>query len=507
MTDFRTIKELASIVERNKIKNIQLLDSSNLDTKLGALYSGLANNIFETDEVAAEALYQATPNHRAYTKLKSRLSERLINSLFFLDINQPNFKEIQKAYYTCYKNVAAEKILLGRGARGVAIEIAEKTLKKAIHFDFTELVLTLVRDLRGHYGNIVGNRKKFQEYNQKVKKYNRLLFEEIKAEEYYYDLGIDFVNFHSTNTQIRTKAQEYHDELREVTKTQESYRLKLLSFLVFALKHQIHNDHEGTLKVCEEALNYFETKKHLASAAVSNTFQGKLVETYIQLGKLEEAEKLLQGVLPEKSSGSSTWYNSLNHYIILLFHAKNFGKAFQIYQKATNHPKFNQQKKATKENWRIYEAYIYYFIALNKIIPVEKTTIKKFKVSKFLNEVPTFSKDKQGTNITIIILQILFLLQQRKYSEIIDRMEPLKIYNHRYLRKDETFRSSCFIKMLLQLPQANFHRIAVDRKANKYLKRLEKVPFHETNQNIELEPVPYEMLWEFVLESLDEKFH
>ena len=132
---------------------------------------------------------------------------------------------------------------------------------------------------------------------------------------------------------------------------------------------------------------------------------------------------------------------------------------------------------------------------------------KKIRVNKFLNEVPIYSKDKRGTNITILILHILFLLQQGKYGVIIDRMESLKTYAHRYLRKDDTYRSNCFIKMLMQLPAADFHKQGVIRKAQKYWEKLQAVPLEVANQSAEIEIVPYEMLWEFVLESLDNRFH
>nr|MBX2875750.1 hypothetical protein [Saprospiraceae bacterium] len=88
-----------------------------------------------------------------------------------------------------------------------------------------------------------------------------------------------------------------------------------------------------------------------------------------------------------------------------------------------------------------------------------------------------------------------------------DKMESLQAYTHRYLREDDTYRSNCFIKMLLCLPAASFHKKAVLRKADKYWKKLQSKPIEQANQSAELEIVPYEMLWEFVLEGLDEKWH
>ena len=74
------------------------------------------------------------------------------------DVNQPNFTEIQKAYYSCFKEVSAVKILIARGARKPAVVLAEKVIKKSIRFEFTDITLELARTLRLHFVNIEGNK-------------------------------------------------------------------------------------------------------------------------------------------------------------------------------------------------------------------------------------------------------------------------------------------------------------------------------------------------------------
>jgi len=81
-------------------------------------------------------------------------------------------------------------------------------------------------------------------------------------------------------------------------------------------------------------------------------------------------------------------------------------------------------------------------------------------------------------------------------------MESLNVYCHRYLRKDDTFRSNCFIKMLIVLPNAHFNKIAAIRKTEKLRNRLAEQPLETANQSSELEIIPYELLWELVLEIL-----
>ena len=358
-----------------------------------------------------------------------------------------------------------------------------------------------------HYGSIVGDKKKFTLYNEIVLKYSKIFQAELTAEEYYNQLTLNFVNSSETKSEFLNLADNFSSKLREVTKNYSSYRLNLSSFIVFCLRYEIVNDYEGTVRVCNEALDYFNTKKHISSKVVKFTFLIKLLSCYTNLHKFNEGEEtalLCLELLPE---GSNNWFITLNYYIILLFHSSQFQKAFLVYQKTLNNPNFQNQYRNISEHWKIHEAFIHYFILKGKIMTEGKSNLKKFRITKFLNEVPTYSKDKRGANISILILQILFLLEQKKYGKIIDRMEPLKTYAHRYLRKDDTYRSNCFIKMLLQIPQAQFHREAVIRKASKYQNKLKEMPISNANKSSQLEIVPYEVLWKYVLDSLDNRFH
>ena len=132
---------------------------------------------------------------------------------------------------------------------------------------------------------------------------------------------------------------------------------------------------------------------------------------------------------------------------------------------------------------------------------------RKFSVNKFLNDTPIFSKDKRGLNIPILIAQILFLIHQKKYDKVIDRIDAIERYCTRYLRKDDTFRSNCFIKMLLQIPVSGFHKNGLERRASRYYKELLSNPIEVSNQSHDVEIIPYEDLWELALNSLETKFY
>ena len=73
-------------------------------------------------------------------------------------------------------------------------------------------------------------------------------------------------------------------------------------------------------------------------------------------------------------------------------------------------------------------------------------------------------------NVKILILQILFLLHDKKWGAIIDRMEPLQSYRYRYLHNDSsTDRSNQFLKLLQLLPKHSFVLKPIDKDATPIL--------------------------------------
>ena len=199
--------------------------------------------------------------------------------------------------------------------------------------------------------------------------------------------------------------------------------------------------------------------------------------------------------------GTINWfkYNHLNFQ--LLCYTKAYTQAVKLIFYVTKNRNLKFQSVDTIENYNVLQAYAYVLQYLDA--PSINSTTYKFKLGKFLNEIPSYSKDKRGMNISIIIIQILILLTNNKFQAIIDRLSMLERYTTRYLYKNDTFRSNCFIKMIALLPKSNFNRINLEYRSKKYVKRLKSIPIAEANQSADIEIIPYEYLWEIVLELCD----
>ncbi|MDX1665669.1 MAG: hypothetical protein R3350_00485 [Saprospiraceae bacterium] len=508
--EFEALRELVYFVDKNRVKEIDIVGENGNGgdhSRLDEFYEGILSSRFENDKQAAEGLEFSGPRNNMYKKLRTSLQKRLLNTVFFIDLKGNAYTDRQKTYYEIQKNWAATRVLIGKNARTIGIRLCHKILKEAKKYEFSEIVLDIARYLRLHYGTREGDVNKFEKYNKLYRKYARIWQDENEVEEKYAELITRYVNNKATQEESNRRAAEYYEELKHRLKRSKTYRTQFCGFLIRLIRHSSIHDYEKTKVVCEEAIALFESKPYTASVPLQVFYYQQLI-CYTQLKQYEEGRKAAEQCLLQLEKGSFNWFKYQELFLIFLMHTGRYQEAYKVFSETVGHRKLSYMPQSVRETWRIIEAYVHYLVDVGKVQPEEgDDRFTKFRLGKFLNETPLFSKDRRGMNIPILIIQILFMIQQERYDRAIDRIEAIEKYCSRYLRKDDTFRSNCFIKMLLQIPASSFHKAAVLRKAEKYRKKLDSVPLDIANQTVEIEIIPYGKLWEMALETLDYEFH
>ena len=150
-----------------------------------------------------------------------------------------------------------------------------------------------------------------------------------------------------------------------------------------------------------------------------------------------------------------------------------------------------------------------YDIFLNYIIesqgdsnPVLLTQRRKnFRVARFINDPVLYPKDQRIFTVLVVIAQMLFLIEKKSYNNAAERIDRLKSYANRQLKKEEYFRTIQFIRLLQQLVKADF-QIENLSNVEKYYNRLIEEPFFYRGLISELEVLPYEKLWNMILARL-----
>jgi len=492
--------ELIKIVTKEKTKRVNIIGQEKNEKKslTRRLYEEILAGKIKTDEEAGNLLYGEDFDPNTYIRTKYRLEEKLINSLFFINLNEPHYSDLQKNYYKCNKDMAAVKFLVGKSARNTGIHLAEKTIRQAIKYEFTEIILELGRILKRHYRILSPNKEKATHYINIVTHYKKILELEILAEDFREEIS---TNSRATQSFQKDKVTEYENILRKHLENFSSFKLKLNYYLIAILKYRVINDHENVISVCKEGIKYFEKEQRQKSTPFMTVFYLESIISCIGLKKFKRGEQFFHYAKELAPNGSINRFNILDSYTLLCFHTQNYRQAYTVISETLNHKKYTSIHSKYQEIWKVYNAYSQFLIA-NGTITLPKEEKKNFRLAKFLNEVPQYSKDKQGTNISILILQILFLLHRKDREAIIERMEALKQYSYRYLIKDETLRSNCFIKMLGKMVKVSFHKNATIRTTKRLYSRLAETPSATKGHSQFVEIIPYEILWEIVLSKL-----
>ncbi len=485
----RTTRELVAI---NEIGNGKIIP----------FYEGLLNDEFEDDDQAASALYGRKRQFGKYKKLKTYTKKRLIDALFFLDLQLISSSARQTAYFECYKDWAAAKILVSSKARSTGTDLCRQVLHKAQKYEFTELVMTVSNFLRVYYGTLERDLKKFEECNRLFKE-SKLLWEaENTAEEWYTDLIVRYVNNKKLRKETPAKAKDYYQRLAPLMKKHKSYRLQLCGYLIRMMIFTSVHDYRSTVKICDEAIAFFSKKSYLAKTPIQIFYYQKVV-CHLQLKEYEKGQTAIGACLRVLDEGTYNWFKVQEMNLLLATHTRRYQHALKVFRTVTRHRQFKQLPDHEKEMWRIYEAYMYFLSITGNIQPDDDHHHQHtFRLGKFLNETPIYSQDKRGMNIPILIIQILFLIEKKQFDKLLKKMDAIERYSSRYLRKNETLRSNCMIKMLLELPNVSYNLNGVNRRVHKYYEKLKAAPADIAHQNYEIEIIPYEDLWKMALDLL-----
>ncbi len=502
------LQELSYILTKYKTQSIEIIGdkSKQYNSKLYQLFQVVQSGEAKNDTQAALAIYGEEKISVKYRNLKHELKKRLLNTVLFIDTN--NQRSRGDIYYQCWKEWATCRILVEKSARKTAINLAERIFKKAQQFDFYELAVSVSILLRRHYGTRDQNKEKFEYYDENYNYYKRQLKYNNLAHKYYMKLILDHTSESViANPQIEKDARTYYEELALVKNKPDNFMFHYYLHQIQLIGAMGVFDYEKAKNICTKAIALLKQKDSDYIGGYSNLLLNKLV-CHIQLKEFEEGKKTAIECKDYIQEGSFNWFKTNEYFFMLSFHTGNYQEAYEIYRLITSHKRFKSYK-ILHETWSLYQMYLHFLFLAKKFIPVQKDkSFNTIRLGKFLNNVPSFSKDKHGMNIPVLVIQMVFLILQKKYDGATERIDALNKYCARYLKTNNpNFRCNCFIKMLIQIPISGFHKSGVERRAKPYLKKMKTIEINFNNQAHEVEVLPFEVMWQLILDSLDTKFY
>lgn len=498
--------EIAKIVTKRKAKKIEIFDEQSLrykQSKFVEFYEAITAGKFKSDRDASTLLYGATPKDPRYRQLKSRFRRRLLNTLFFLDVNKPNNSDFERAYSNAHKEWSLVKILQTNHAHDTAAQLARSILTTAKKFQFTDLIVNCSRILR-EYAARDGDEKAFEAYDADLRENSDKLNAEIRSEELYQKVILKYSALLTPDNDLPEKIKEYSDALAGLSENFESPVIFYNLYLVWIMRFELSRSFDTVLEICDRAEQQIKDNPAYYLEDKLVLFYTKKMSAYLhrrdfRMGKIN-AERYLEQ-FPE---GSDPWFGFMEYYLLLAIHSENHIQALAIYNRTGSSRMFKKLEGEAREKWFIYEAYLNYLVEgrnfSNAQLPKPKR--QRFQQKSFLEEQHKYSKKWRNFELLCTILQLLFWLERKDLTRVEEIIDRLRTMATRQLDKEIYFRPIKFIKLLHTLRKADF-QTTNSEQFEKHYRALTQRPFFYRGAVAELEVVPYEKLWEMVVASLD----
>lgn len=499
------ILELVPNIQIDELKFNNGIDALGFQKK-GIVEFLLNNNVSSVEKL--HSLYCPNKSMKSMIRTLNRLENQLINEVLFFDIQKISRTAKGKRVINLYKRYAAIKSMLEFSYIKLAVYYSEKLLAEAIKMQILDLVILLSEYLEYHYAFNHIDQKKYLKYStihnttlakiQLKRKVSKLYFEfaqHILSGKSFLPLD-DMIHYENTIKDMDKLVFRGQTEIVII-------RIHAIRYFYYLLRR----DYEELVQMAEDSVEYFQV--NMPDNPMEN-FMSILRRgvAYIYIRQYTKARADLDYLINLKPTVATLHWNSLFSYSFVLYMLMNnyqSGANTLIY--VTLEKGLNRLDDMWLQQWRIRSAYVHFLAKIGKVdlAALGKKRVPNFRLGKFLNEVPLYSKDKRGLNISIIIAQFIILLADRKFDKLYDRVEAISKYSYRHLKNDFKLRSNCFIRMLLALVKADYNPIRANRYAEKYLKRLKTTEMNLNEYSTEIEIIPYEQLWEIIIEMLSKK--
>lgn len=500
----KNLLEIIKIVTKKKVKKIEIFDDQALKNKSGKFnefYEALSGGRLRNDRDAATLLYDCSPQDPKYRQLKSRFRKRLLNTIFFLDINKPSSGNYNRAYFNCNKEWAMVKILLHYGATQTATSMARHILTTAQKYHFTDLIVNCCRILRQHAA-ATGQDKDFLHYNNTIQEFEPVLLAELKSEELYQTVILDYQKPLTSKNPLPQEIAGISDRLITLSERHNSPIIFYNLYLVWAIRYELGKEFDTMLEVCNQAEQYMDENPDFYQEEKLIAIQNKKMSAYLHKQEYRKGKVNAEKCLNRFPDGSQPWFNFMELYLLLALHTENYINAIAIINQATAHPGLKKLDQHIREKWAIYAGYIGFFASIQGFGAALqiKTTSRVFRPSRYFSAPESYPKSHRNYAILLLILEVLELANKKTFLELDDKLEKLKQFALRQLNKEEHNRPIQFIRLLQQLRKAEYE---VDQIKNteKYLTALQEESFFYRGAISELEIIPYEKLWEIVLKQ------
>ena len=493
------LKELIQVVKKSKLREADQFENN---SGKNDLYKKVIKGI-KAGEISSEfdiaRLMNCKTNDPKFKMFKSRLKKKLLERIHSIDLENVAMNNFRMQRIELYKYVYYSSVLDVFEANELSRDLLEYCLQICLKTEFKGYAVRICIELRKRAA-VAGNLKEYNKYVRLISDLKPRYEAEVRSVEFLDDMYIKYAQTSSLQPELAKTAKEYADQLNKDRKKHDLPGLKLNYFRLRGMQYVISKDYKKAAMLWERAEKDLKKTKLFEHDAIVRECSLQLLNCYLFTRNYKKAFECIDRAERVSEKDLINWFTFMEYNFLTCMQSKNYYRAGIVLKKVLTHERFIILSPNRKEKWHlfeIYQAYSMLAFTANKTeqkIPVEK---------KSRNAVPIYAKDKKGYNVSIIVLQLMYLLENREFHQITSRIDALKQYIQRYLKKDEnTYRSNLFLKMIISMDKSEFDYDKTISLTNASYKSLKESSTQYDGNMDGMEIIPFETLWERILELI-----
>ena len=393
------LSDLVALVRHYSPKfSLQFEVKSGSKTKIGRLLGILIDpkSDLNGNEIAISLGYTGE-NSKGFKMLCARLEDKLLTVLVLMDYKQ-NASTVKKKTFELFKGFLQGQMLITNNRRKLAIKVLERSLNEALKYEKTLISISILEKLTIHYAYINRNDKQFNKYEKLKKDLMLILIEEQKVETMYNELSnVALFKAKADPDYLYKIAKSFSESLQEGQSRINSFRYNSLAYQIRQFYLNLDGRYYESIKLCNEAINFLKDKPFFNRSSYV-VFSDPKVDAYLNIQQYEEAKNEIKGLYQHLTKESFDWFKNQRKLFFVYSLQNDYQEMYRLTSEMTD-PKLYNKNQAFLENWKIREAYVNFLIRAKVVKEEKQYPLKNFRLARFLNEVPTFSKAKQGLYI------------------------------------------------------------------------------------------------------------
>lgn len=402
--------QLVKSLKKSEVSFIQHYYKNDTNKKRLKLFNWILNDKVSTDEEAAKKLYGG--KGPAYSQLKGRLLNDLMNLLLFEEGNRQSESERFQNEVEVLRKILIGKILLVRKVQDLGIKELQSALNISENYELNNEKI-LVKEILSER---LGNRYGVEEFNKIVDdidtdlELSKNLF---LAKKFYFGVALPNTFLKNNEKEFIRVSQISSIKLKEIYSNTNSPNIGFYYFLTEINYYSLTKDFENLYISSNELLSLVLNNKSLNSKTRLVNAYMQIYAASISLKKYNEAYKNALSALEYTNKNGPNELTVLEYIVLAIFQLDDKLLMQEFLEKGSKHPRVSYSK-FTEGKWVFYKA-VYLF----KIMQYTSAIRELQKENELL-------KDKSGWLFGHKLLEIICFIELEEFDMIDFRIESLR---------------------------------------------------------------------------------